>query len=163
MTTLANPSMVDLLKLCCNPIEEEVEQYIEMTGQDWVVDEVACDLYTKDGMKFVLLDDDNEPIAAGGFDPVIPGVWQSWMLTTPAAWTTHGLAVTKQTRKVMDRLFEPSELGYRVRRVQTMALASREKACKWYEKGLRMTLESISKQFGTSGKDFACYTRLREQ
>jgi hypothetical protein len=110
-------------------------------------------------MKFVLLDDDNEPIVAFGLDEIVPGVWQTWMVGSSEAWKEHWIGITRNCRKIMNTLMK--EDG--IRRIQTMALASRVETCKWYEKGLRMTQESVAKGFGVTGQDVACYVRLREQ
>ena len=157
VTTLSAPNLMDLLKLCCNPQPDEIEQYISMTGEDWVVDKVAADLYQKEGIKFVLLEDD-EPLVAGGFDYISPGVWQTWMLAKDDVWNVYGKEITRHCRKIMDEL-----LNSHARRIQCWALASRTQACEWYEKGLKMERESTLRQYGVNGEDVAVYVKLREQ
>lgn len=158
MTTVIQPNLMDLMILCNKPRRDDVEQYIELTGEEWDVDKVATDLYTRTGFKFVLLDNNAAPIVGMGMDPVIPGVWQTWMVGSYEAWAKHWKAITKDCRKIINTLIQ--EEG--VRRIQTMALASRVDTCKWYEKALRMELESVAKGFGITGQDVACYVRLRE-
>jgi hypothetical protein len=150
--------MLDFLKLCSVAREDEREQYMEMTGVPWNVDDVANDLFGRDGVKFCVLDDALEPVIVFGADLTIPGVWQTWMLTSDNAWKNHWKAITRHSRKVMKFMFD--EVG--ARRIQTLALVSRTEACKWYVKGLRMTQESIAKGYGVTGQDFACFVRLRE-
>jgi len=159
MTTLGAPNMMDYLKVCSQPLPDEVEQYREMTGNEWYVDDVANDLFSRDGLKWVILDNDNEPLAVFGGDLLLPGVWQTWMISTATAWDQHGRAVTRHSRKVLDLMFDEGN----ARRIQTIAMVSRTQACKWYENGLRMTQESVAKGFGVTGQDFACYVRFKEQ
>ena len=159
MTTLSAPNMMDLLKVCSRPRQDEVEQYQELTGKDWEVDAVANELYMRQGVKWVILDDDQQPLVVFGADLILPGVWQTWMVGSQKAWDENWKAITRHTRKAMDFMFDQAG----ARRIQTMALASRSEACKWYEKGLRMTQESIAKGFGVTGQDFACFVKLKEQ
>ena len=157
--SVLEPNMMDLLKLCSRPRKDDVDQYIELSGKQWDVDEVANDLYSRIGLKFVLLDDDNEPLVAFGLDEILPGVWQTWMIGSQGAWDKHWRAITRNCRKIMNGLME----NERVRRIQTIALVSRVETCKWYERGLKMSQESIAKGFGVTGQDIVCYVRLREQ
>lgn len=157
MITLSAPNLMDLLKLACVPQEDEREQYLSMTGEDWIVDRVACDLYNRNGVQYVLLEDD-QPICAGGFDPVSPGVWQTWMLAKEGAWKDHGAAITKHSREMIDELLKGP-----ARRIECWAVASRTKACEWYEKGLKMEREATLRQYGVNGEDVAVYVKLREQ
>lgn len=156
---IGTPNMMDLLRVCCRPQEDEVEQYIAMTGEDWIVDDVATDLYMKTGPKFVgLLEEDDTPIAIGGFDLLLPGVWNTWMICSEGVWEDYGRDITYHCNETMKLMFAQGK----ARRIQTLCLASREKACKWYEKGLRMERESIARNYGAQGEDIACYVRFRE-
>lgn len=158
MTMLVAPSMLDMLRICSRPREDEVEQYQEMTGNEWKTDDVANDLYSRRGVKWCIKDEELAPVAVFGAELVIPGVWQTWMISSTESWEKHWRAITRHSRRVMGAMFSDAS----ARRIQTMALASRVEACNWYEKGLRMTLESIAKGFGVTGQDFACYVRFRE-
>ncbi len=46
------------------------------------------------------------------------------------------------------------------RRLQTTALADRAMACKWYERGLKMQREGVSRGYGPHGEDVVTYARL---
>lgn len=161
VTKLGHPNMMELLRVCCTPQADEVEQYIALTGEDWIVDDVAAALYAKDGIKLVIMtdNDESEPIAVGGFDLIAPGVWQSWMICVEGAWDKYAVEITNHCNAIIENMFEQAD----TRRIQTLALTSREQACKWYVKGLRMTQESVAKQFGTAGEDVACFVRFREK
>jgi hypothetical protein len=88
-------------------------------------------------------------------------VYQSWMIGTDASWDHHWRGITKSTRFVMDRLLlgvddEPAI----ARRLQTTALASRKKACEWYERGLKMQFEGTLRGFGIGREDVVVYSRI---
>lgn len=157
--SLGTPNMMDLLRVCCTPQEDEREQYIAMTGEDWIVDDVASELFLKAGPKFVLLtEDDERAVAVGGFDLLLPNVWNTWMIAVDGVWQDYGSEITYHCRETLKLMFTQGE----ARRIQTLALTSREKACNWYEKGLRMRRESVARNYGTGGEDIACYVRFRE-
>ncbi|MFP3648361.1 hypothetical protein, partial [Paraburkholderia sp. SIMBA_054] len=40
---------------------------------------------------------DGLPAAAGGFEPVAPGVWQSWMAGSEEGWAEQWRSLTKAT------------------------------------------------------------------
>lgn len=155
---LVQPTMMDLLRLAVAARPDEIAQYEALVGEKWNVDEVANGHYNRSGVKFVLVDDGDNPIVAGGYDLVGPQVWQSWMIGTSASWDKHWISITKATRFLMDSLLEKD-----ARRLQTSALADRELACKWYVKGLKMTPEGIMRGYGVNGEDVATFARLREQ
>lgn len=157
VTTLAKPNMMDFLKVCCRPQKDEVEQYKAMTGREWDVDAAAVELYDRGGEKFVLLDDDDEPIAVGGFENTVGGVWETWMLCVDGVWEQYGAELTQACNDTIQAMLDDG-----ARRIQTTALLSRERACKWYVKGLRMKLESVADKFGVNGEDVACFVRFRE-
>jgi hypothetical protein len=155
---LAQPTMLDLLRLCHDARPDEREQYEELSGIEWIPDEVAGDFFSREGVKFVLLDNDNFPIVAGGYSPVVSGVFDSWMVGTMKTWDVHWRSITKYTRKVMDLMFAEAN----ARRLQTSVLASRFQACDWYVRGLKMQPEGILRGFGVNGADMAMYARIRE-
>ena len=153
---LVQPTMLHLLHLCSQARPDEIAQYEALVGRRWDIDAVAVDHYNRIGVKFALLAPDGMPIAAGGWDPIIPGVWQSWMVGTMDNWDRHWRSLTKATRHVMDVLMDDG-----ARRLQTNALASRTAACRWYEKGLKMRPEGVMHNFGVNGEAVAMYARTR--
>lgn len=158
MTKLTTPNLLDILRVCANPQKDEIEQHEALTGVGWDVDAVAMTLFNRSGLKFVLRDDDGNPIAIGGFDELISGVWDTWMICADGVWKKHWRVMTKTCNQLIQSLFDEAN----ARRIQTTALLSREKACKWYVKGLRMDLESVARNFGLKGEDVACFVRFRE-
>lgn len=99
---------------------------------------------------------DGMPAAAGGFHPVAPGVWQSWMVGSEQGWAEQWRSMTKATRWLIDRLLETQ-----AHRVQTSAITSREKAIEWFERSLGMRPEGVSRGYGLRGEDIAYFSRLR--
>lgn len=99
---------------------------------------------------------DNLPAAAGGFEPVAPGVWQAWMVGTEEGWAEQWRALTKATRWLMDELFMAG-----AHRLQTCAITSREKAMHWFEKSLGMQPEGVWHGYGLKGESIAHFARLR--
>ena len=156
MIQLMQPTMLDLLMLCSEARPDEIEQYRELTGKEWITDEVANDFYNRPGVKFALING-NTPIVAGGFYMLIDGVWESWMVGTMNHWETHWRSITKWSRRVMDLMF--SENG--ARRLQTCASAKRIKTCEWYTRGLKMHQEAILKGFGVTGGDMVIFARMK--
>ena len=150
-----------IVYLCGVMRPDEIEQYLALTGADKYDPDVAArGFINTQGMKFTVLMNDNTPAAAGGFEEVIPGVWQSWMVGSEAGWAEQWRSLTKATRWLMDGLFE---MG--ARRLQTTALASRAGAIDWYTRkkgGLGMSYEGTWRRFGRNGEDVACFARIAE-
>lgn len=99
---------------------------------------------------------DGTPAAAGGFEYVGQGIWQSWMVGTDEGWAEQWRAMTKATRWLIDQLFAND-----ARRVQVNALASRAKALEWFERSLGLQLDGIWRQHGANGEDIAHFSRMR--
>lgn len=153
---LCRPS--HLLYLCERIRDDEREQYMALSFTDtYDAEEAALVFANKGGMKFTVLDSDGFPAAAGGYEEVAPGVWQSWMVGTPDGWRREWRAMTKATRWLIDGLFQ---MG--ARRLQTNTLADRADAIRWYEKGLGLTYEGTLRGYGKGGEDVAQFARLRE-
>ena len=153
---LVRPTMIDILSLCSNARSDEIEQYEALIGP-WNMDDAASAFFTSDGVKFALVNDDDIAVCVGGWDHVIPGVWQSWMVGTDDYWQKYWRSITKYTLRVMEGLFNDG-----ARRLQTGALASRTRACEWYTRGLKMKPEGICRGFGLNGEDMATFARVKE-
>ena len=148
----------DLIWLCDRMRPDEIEQYLALTfAEKWDPEVAARGFMNTGGMKFTVLQNDGLPAAAGGYEEVQPGVWQSWMVGTPEGWAEQWRSLTKATRWLMDGLIEQG-----ARRLQTTALASRECAIEWYERSLRMTREGTMRGYGRQGEDVAMFARLAE-
>lgn len=130
-----------------------LQAYSPETAAHWLVDTAA----KSQGFAFTVLLDDHMPAAAGGFQPVAPGVWQAWMVGTEQGWAQQWRALTKTTRWLMDRIFEATD----AHRLQTSAITSRGKAIEWFERSLGFRQEGLQRHFGIRGEDIAHFSRLR--
>lgn len=130
---------------------EQLHAFFDMSEDEW-----PALFLGKMGPRYTVVDDKGVPQVAGGWETVSDGVMQSWMLCAEGAWDTHWRSITKASRWVMDQL-----LSHGVRRLQTTALASREKACEWYVNGLLMRPEGVWRQYCRQGQDMACFARTR--
>jgi len=155
-------SLWHLVYLCENMRADEIEQYLALTGAekfDPAVAALGMGNMAAAGPAFSVVVKDDQgrqlPISAGGYTEVIPGVWSSWMVGTQAGWDKHWRTITKATIWVIDFMF--NDMG--ARRLQTNALASRNEACWWYEKSLKMLPEGVWARFGKNGEDVACFAR----
>jgi hypothetical protein len=153
---LLRPTLVDLLTLCRDARPDEIEQYEALRGVEWDVDEIANDLYSRSGVKFSVFTDAGELVVCGGWQHATPGVMSSWMVGTMATWERHWRVIQRASRRVMDSLLE-----HDAHRLQTIALAKRTAACKWYEDGLLMEREGVLRNFGANGEDAVIYSRVR--
>lgn len=156
---VVKPSLFTLLYLCQHARPDEIEQHEAIVGRRWDADDVANDHYNRRGIKFALIGDDHKPVVAGGWDPVIDGVWHGWLVGTMAGWDAHWRSITKHCRRIMDDLI----INGGARRLQFSVLASRTKACEWYEGGLKMQAEGTLRQYGFNGEDTIMYARVKEK
>lgn len=155
---IRKPTLVDLILLCSNARQDEIEQHEAIIDPVWEPQRVAADLYNRIGHKFVLYDEGELPIVAGGWDPIFDGVWSGWLVGSEAAWGVHALSITRACRNIMDSLIQSDG----ARRLCINGLASRTAACDWYERGLQMTREGTMRAFGRNGEDLALYARVKE-
>jgi hypothetical protein len=151
---VAKPTLHDLRFLCERARPDEIEQWVALTGTPWEPEIVAADLAARVGPQFVLLDKRGTPVVAGGFEYLIPGVWQAWMVGTVDGWRQHWRAITLNTNRIMRMVLRHE------RRIELLALASRTQTCTWYERGLRMQREGTSRGFGVNGEDAVRYARV---
>ena len=149
--------LFDLLDLCSNSRADEIEQYEALIGP-WDADVAANGFWMTPGPRFGLYDSEGYAVVIGGWMPVIEGVYQSWMVGREGGWDDHWRSITKACRKVMDFMFDV----HGARRLQTSALESRERACEWYHRGLRMNYEGCSVGFGRGGENMVNYALAKE-
>lgn len=156
---IANPTVFDLGYLCERMREDERDQFCALNGHATFEPDVAArQLAALPGISFALLDEGSLPIAAGGFVQVRPMVWQSWMVGTDAGWEAHWRDLTKACKRVMRHLFE----GGNCHRIETVCLASRTKAGRWYMKSLGETFEGVQRAWFPDGRDAAWYAKVKE-
>jgi len=145
----------DILWLCHRMRADELVQLDALT--DMSSDDLPVYFLGKTGPKFTVLDANGYPVVAGGFESVSAGVLQSWMLGREGGWDTHWRSITKASRWLMDTLLAQPE----IRRLQTVALASRVEACRWYVDGLGMKPEGVWRAYGSNGVDAAAFSRIK--
>lgn len=141
--------------------EDEKAQFLAVSGGTsfsadaalaWALDVAG----RSQGYAATVLCSNNLPAASGGFHPVGPGVWQSWMLGTAEGWEQQWRSLTKITRWMMQRLLEQD-----AHRLQTSALVSRSKAIEWFERSLGFKAEGVMRGYGINGECIANFSRLR--
>jgi len=154
-----NVTLFDLLWLCSRAREDEIVQYEALVGP-WNPDVAANEFWMNRGPKFAVIDEEG-PVVAGGWSPIIDGVYQSWMVGREGGWDKRWRSITKYSRRVMDAMLDKD--GGIARRLQTSASESRSLACKWYEKGLRMKYEGRFENFGLNGEAMVNYALTKEQ
>lgn len=157
MSRLSRPILEDFAFICRRMREDECAQWCALTGfEHYNPDLAARGLAVLTGPSFSLVDDQGLPYCVGGFEPIRPGVYQTWMAGTDAGWVHHWREITKQSRRLMDDL-----LAHDAQRIQTYALASRTQAHEWYSRGLKQTFEGVHRRFFADGQDAVCYARVR--
>ncbi len=155
---LVTPTLLDIMKLCASARPDEIQQYEALVGRKWELDDVVAGHQSRIGVKFALLDDAGEPVCAAGWEPVIPGVWNGWMVGTMPHWERYWRPITMHCNRIMRMLLDDG-----ARRLEIGALESREKTCEWYERGLKMSVEGVKRGFGVNGENMVLYARLQEQ
>lgn len=156
---LHHPTAMDLAWLAARMREDEKAQWCALTGRDeYDPDLAARNFIAMPGLTFCLYDRQTMPIAAGGFIEVRPKVWQTWMVGTDEGWAQYWRAITKYARSLGDGLFRD---GLAVR-IETVALASRERAHRWYAKGMRQHFEGRHACWFPNGEDAVTYARTRK-
>ncbi len=158
MTYLAEPTMVDLLRICQDARPDEIEQYKAFVGPNWSVENVVNDLFNRAGAKFAMMDG-NIPFCVMGWEPIIDGIWQGWMVGTMDNWAKYWRSITKLCRQTIEIMFAIEG----TRRLQIGVLSSREKTCEWYIRGIKFHYECTMRNFGSGNEDMAIYVKFREK
>lgn len=150
--------LLDLVHVCRNMRPDEIEQTLAFGYADaYDPDSVASRLFNSPGPKVTLEGGDGLPAVCGGVMEVGPGVVSGWMVGTQEGWCQNWRAITKGTRRFHDAL-----LASGVRRIELVALQSRQEACRWYEKGLKMQAEGVRRMYGKNGEDAVAYARVSQ-
>lgn len=137
--------------------DDEWAQYCAFTtGGEASRDAAALGLWQLGGHRFTVEHADGMPACAGGYHEILPGTWQSWMVSTDRGWAEQWRSMTKAARWLGDQL-----LASGARRLQTNALAEREAAHEWYARGLGMRFEARMARFANNGEDILWFARLR--
>ena len=156
--SLRKATMLDTWLMCSQLRPDDIEHYMAYSFlPEWDFEKAAADFWGRPGMKFCYQDADGRPLAVLGLTPVTPGCFDMWMCSPLSTWETSGTGLTRALRWLAEYVF--AECG--VRRLQVETLASREGACEWYERGLKMRPEGVKPSFGRNGESVACFSRLR--
>ena len=154
-----SPTLPVLTYLCERARADEVEQYRELTFSSEYDPEASAVAFWRAGKwALAVADERGVPAAAGGFEEVQPGVWQSWMVGTDEGWEKCWIDIHRATRFLTEKLVD-SGLA---RRLQTTALAKRFEAREWYER-LGLSLEGTMRGYSASGLDVVMYGRVISQ
>jgi hypothetical protein len=151
-----DPWLSDFLIVCSKLPKDEREQLEAFSGEPYTVDGAAMGNYTVPGPKWVVKDENGEPICIGGFVPMRKGVWRDFMLTTPAAWEKHWFGITRYARRAMDAMLYSKQ----AHRLECIAHHSREEAFKWY-KVLGYHREATLHGYCANGADAISFARVR--
>lgn len=141
--------------LCEHARADEIVQYEALTGREYNHEEAAVAFWSSGPFRVAVAGPDNVPIAAGGYEQIMPGVMQSWMVGTQEGWDKHYRRIHQGTRWLLDTLADSGKF----RRFQTSGLTSRAHACAWYER-LGMQFEGIQRGVGANGEDVSMYARV---
>lgn len=138
---------------------DERIQWLANTGRTeydpWLC---ARTLAFQDGPQFTVLDPEGRPIGVGGFVPQRPRVFQTWAACAVGSWGLYWRDITAHCRHQIDQLLASGD----AQRVETVALASRPMAHRWYAKGLRQRYEGTLRHYFTDGSDAVVYARTSE-
>lgn len=141
--------------------QDERDQYVAMTCADEYRPDVAARGFintSATGYAFTVLMRSGMPAMAGGYEEVLPGVWQSWMVGTEQGWAEQWRSATKATRWLMNGLFLSG-----ARRLQTISLASRKHAIEWFERSLLLRPEGLWRCYGRDGEDVSAFALTRTE
>lgn len=153
--SVITPSLTVLEYLCARARPDEVEQYAALTFGPYDPEAAAVAFWRSGKWALAVAHPSGEPAAAGGYEEVAPGVWQSWMVGTEKGWREMWVDIHRATRFLTETLVD-SGLA---RRLQTTALAKRAEARKWYER-LGLQYEGTMRGFAAGGEDVAFYGRV---
>lgn len=152
---LGKPLLLDYVYVAQRLPEDQRRQWEALSdGTPFDPERMAVSLAARIGPKWVLFLPDSTPLAIGGYDMLREGVWQDWLIGTEDAWANHWRAITKHCRRVMDYM-----LRHEAHRLQTIALADRFMAFKWFG-ALGLQLEGTLRGYGHNGEDCVIYSRV---
>ncbi len=142
-------------RICHQMRDDEIVQFEAFVGA-FDPEVAARGFINTPGLRFTLLDNNGEPVMAGGVFETGSGKWQTWMMATKTGWSTHWRSITKACVWMIDELFSQG-----ARRIQTIALADRIEAIRWYEHGCGLLYEGTHKEYGNGGEDAVTYAISR--
>ena len=148
------PTLYDIAYVCRHAMPDEVAQWAAL---GMTPDETARRIAGLPGVSFAAISDDGTPLAAGGFTETRSNVWESWMVSTPDAWSLNGREISEECRIVCDNLLASE----RCHRIEIIALESRRRARVWYERVLGAKLEQVAEKWFPDGSNAAIYSKVK--
>lgn len=150
---IVDMTLLDVAYVCNHAMADEVQQWAAL---GMTVEQAQRAIVAMQGISYAAVADDGTPLAVGGFTRVRDGVWQAFMATTPECWDREGAAVSEACRQLCDDLLASGQCH----RIEIVALASRVRAGKWYQRALGATLECVAAKWFPDGSDAAIYARV---
>ena len=133
MITIRDSRILDILIVGFDLPQEEKDQIAAFGGDmQWDHQRIAALCWQLPGPKWTFITPDNRPIVTGGLTRLHKGVYRSWFMASD-----------------------------HVHRIETLVLASREKARAWYNK-VGLQYESTLSSYGVNGEDAALYVALKK-
>ncbi len=154
---LRDLTLGDVLWTACHLRDDEWDQ-IEKFGGARDIDALVMRAMSYPGEKWAFVDEvtnvDNA-LVVGGFIPVRAGVFSSWFLVTMQGWSLYGRDVTAMAAERVRY-----KLASGAHRIETLCLASRTAAQKWYP-ATGLQFESTLKSFCVDGSDAVMYVAVK--
>lgn len=157
-TKLTEQSLADLMVVLRTIPQEEIEQLNAFSGEEFDADQLALQLATTDGPKYTIrVAETGEPLVVAGLVRVGTSVWRTWFFANPRAWEEYGREVTVHTARTRKNMLS----GVDFARIETVALANRQrKVFEWYE-ACGMTYESTMHGYGVNGESAVMYVSTK--
>lgn len=154
---LYDPTLSDVIQIARDLPSDEIEQLEKFSAVAFDPEEVAL-WFWGTSFKVGCRANDGYPLAVCGFTPIGPGVCRTFFLASNVAWFEHGRELSLHTIHGMNEIIQREG----IRRLETLCLASRERAQQWYER-LGLSFESRLTAFAANGEDAVMYTMIQEK
>lgn len=156
-TETRNATLIDILMVCSDLPQDEIEQIEAFSGSKFDAETIAVQIMSLGGSKWTGYDKEtHEPLVVAGFTQIGPTLWRSFMLASNKAWAEHGIEVTVECRRAIKQLIQDQQHI----RLETVCLASRDKARKWYL-AIGLEYESTMPAYGATGETAVLYTKTK--
>lgn len=156
-TGIRETTLVDVLIVCKDLPQDEIEQIEAFSGGKFDPEITALQVMSMTGLRWTCYElKSNEPLVVAGFNRVGTKIWRSFMLASNQAWVEHGTEVTMHCRRAVIDLVR----GQQHIRLETMCLASRDKARNWYP-SIGLEYESHLPAYGAAGETAVLYVKTQ--
>jgi len=156
-TDVRDTRLVDILVVTNDLPQDEIEQIEAFSGGVFDPQNMAVQIMSMGGVKWTCYEKETgEPLVVAGFVQIGATLFRSFMLASNKAWDEHGLEVTLHCRRAVKNLVQ----GKQNIRLETLCLASRDKARKWYP-AIGLEYESTMPAYGAAGETAVLYTKTQ--